>query len=136
MLQIREWRSKVYRAGEHDERHDTPEWRRTRRAVLYRDNYHCLRCDKRFPSDRLTVHHLIPRSEGGPDIMTNLVTLCGECHDLVEIQNLRTYAAIVGSMESPPTEFPPEHPEPEGEDPYHRPEWHPYVYGGKRRRNR
>lgn len=30
----------------------------------------------------LTVHHIIPRSEGGSHDLVNLVTLCRPCHDL------------------------------------------------------
>lgn len=26
------------------------------------------------------VHHIVYRSSGGPDVATNLIFLCGECH--------------------------------------------------------
>ena len=29
---------------------------------------------------KLTVHHIIPREEGGTHAMENLITLCEECH--------------------------------------------------------
>jgi 5-methylcytosine-specific restriction endonuclease McrA len=29
------------------------------------------------------VHHVLPKSWGGPDVKTNKVTICGTCHDNV-----------------------------------------------------
>ena len=48
--------------------------------VLDRDNYQCQVCDK-TPSAQ--VHHIIPRSKGGRDELSNLITLCDKCHMLV-----------------------------------------------------
>jgi 5-methylcytosine-specific restriction endonuclease McrA len=31
-------------------------------------------------SRELHVHHIVPRSEGGTDALSNLVTLCHVCH--------------------------------------------------------
>jgi len=38
---------------------------------------HCVACGQ---SDNLNQHHLVPRSIGGGDDETNLLTLCGSCH--------------------------------------------------------
>ncbi len=48
-------------------------------AVLARDGWRCRApwCGSR---NRLTVHHVIPRSRGGPWALWNLLTLCGDCH--------------------------------------------------------
>ena len=85
---------------------NTKEWRDLKRKVLFRDNYHCLRCNKRFRSEILTAHHLVPREDGGSNDITNLVTMCYECHDIAEIYNLRTSVDIIGSMPDLPPVIP------------------------------
>jgi hypothetical protein len=44
-----------------------------------RDGYQCTQCGEK--NTRLEVHHIIPRSLGGKDTITNLMTLCKPCHD-------------------------------------------------------
>ena len=44
----------------------------------------CSRCGSQF---RLSPHHLKPRSEGGADHSSNLITLCVHCHDWAEEAN-------------------------------------------------
>lgn len=34
-------------------------------------------------SKNLTVHHKIPLSEGGPDLESNIIVLCKDCHNKV-----------------------------------------------------
>lgn len=48
--------------------------------VLVRDEFTCQYCGAKAPSVRLEVDHLIPRSKGGKDLFTNLVTACEECN--------------------------------------------------------
>lgn len=55
---------------------------RTRRAVLSRDRYRCQRpgcTHNRF----LEVHHIVPRHQGGSNVIENLITFCGACHRMV-----------------------------------------------------
>lgn len=52
-----------------------------RAAILKRDCHTCQNCGKRKQKKNLEVHHIIPRSKGGTDDPTNLVTLCVRCHD-------------------------------------------------------
>jgi 5-methylcytosine-specific restriction endonuclease McrA len=69
---------------------DNPHWEggaaRSRERALERDGYTCQRCGcevgdgLREKSYSAEVHHIIPRSAGGPDTLSNLVTLCWECH--------------------------------------------------------
>ena len=56
------------------------DWANIREAVLRRDNYKCRECGKPCRSAEADVHHLLPRSTGGPDEPSNLVTLCDGCH--------------------------------------------------------
>lgn len=52
-------------------------WRKLREEVLARDGYACTSCGT---AEDLEAHHIVPRSEGGPDVIENLTTLCGDCH--------------------------------------------------------
>lgn len=65
-----------------------------RNEVLGRDRRMCAHCGKsqrKFKSengpgpeyDFLHVHHVLYRSEGGQNVVENLITLCHECHALV-----------------------------------------------------
>lgn len=54
---------------------DRVSWEETRRVALRRDGYNCAEGDR--PS--LDVHHRVPRSAGGTDEASNLVTLCDGC---------------------------------------------------------
>lgn len=55
-------------------------WEDTRRLVLARDEYKCVSCSAKVKSRDADVHHLLPRSMGGSDELSNLVTLCDGCH--------------------------------------------------------
>lgn len=48
------------------------------KRVLERDRWACVVCKYR---QTLQVHHIIYRSHGGKDEISNLVTLCAACHD-------------------------------------------------------
>lgn len=48
-----------------------------RETVLKRDGYCCAECGS---TDRLEVHHIHHRSDGGTDDPENLITLCMKCH--------------------------------------------------------
>src|SRR6516164_5279936 len=56
------------------------DWATIRETVLRRDNYKCRECGKPCRSAEADVHHLLPRSAGGTDEPSNLVTLCDGCH--------------------------------------------------------
>ena len=59
-----------------------------RHIVLRRDNYTCQECGK----INGTVHHKVPRKDGGQDSMDNLVTVCnGGCHKKAELLLLIPY---------------------------------------------
>lgn len=56
------------------------DWRRSRVSILRRDNFKCVECEKSCNSDEADIHHLLPRSAGGRDEPSNLITLCDGCH--------------------------------------------------------
>ena len=64
-----------------------------RRAVLARDGHRCMSrsCkSKHF----LEVHHIVPRSRGGTNHESNLITLCSSCHRLVHESPRGDFAII------------------------------------------
>lgn len=56
-----------------------PEWRR-----LARNATRGRTCDVCGSGDRVTAHHMNPRTDGGPDALENLLPLCGSCHSQYE----------------------------------------------------
>lgn len=52
-----------------------------RERVLNRDGHKCQKCES---TDRLHVHHLIPKIANGKDDESNLTTLCLRCHRKAE----------------------------------------------------
>ncbi len=59
-----------------------PDWERIRRRILQRDKYQCQNqdCDAQAGTAELHVHHKKPLSEGGSNDLSNLITLCQDCH--------------------------------------------------------
>ncbi|WP_296747180.1 RecQ family ATP-dependent DNA helicase [Mesorhizobium sp.] len=55
-------------------------WREIRLQVLERDNHRCVSCSTPVRSAEADIHHLLPRSMGGTDELSNLITLCDGCH--------------------------------------------------------
>lgn len=51
-----------------------------RQATLFRDHYTCQVCKKKSKNEKLHAHHIIYRSNGGPDLLNNLVCVCETCH--------------------------------------------------------
>jgi ATP-dependent DNA helicase RecQ len=56
------------------------DWTLVRERVLVRDNHRCVECGTSCRDADADVHHLLPRSAGGKDEPSNLVTLCDGCH--------------------------------------------------------
>ncbi|SNR68266.1 SWIM zinc finger family protein [Halorubrum vacuolatum] len=59
-------------------------WDELSQRVKKRDNWVCQKCAaKGGPSGnaRVEAHHIIPKSKGGGDRLSNLITLCHDCHE-------------------------------------------------------
>jgi len=52
----------------------------SRRNVFQRDNFICQYCGKKVPQADCTIDHVIPRSSGGSNLWTNVVTSCIDCN--------------------------------------------------------
>lgn len=59
------------------QQHPPSRSRGLREAALKRDGYRCSACGS---TRQLHVHHVVPISQGGPDSLGNLLTLCQKCH--------------------------------------------------------
>ena len=51
----------------------------SRKNILRRDGHRCQYCGTTRPP--ITVDHVIPRSQGGPDVWENLVAACIRCNN-------------------------------------------------------
>ncbi len=51
-----------------------------RRNIFLRDEHRCQYCGERFPTHRLSLDHVLPRSRGGPTNWENIVCACLECN--------------------------------------------------------
>lgn len=52
----------------------------SRRNILKRDKHICQYCGKHLAKREFTIDHVIPRSKGGKNSWTNLVTSCRKCN--------------------------------------------------------
>ena len=132
LFKIKEWREKVYRTREVDYRLKTL----PRSRVLKRDKYTCQSCRKRRPSGRgLGIHHIIPRTQGGTNQLSNLITLCPSCHDLIELadppirtaQEIRYYKKQLDDENKKKTS------EDDSEVVIDETDWRTWVYGSGKR---
>ncbi len=51
-----------------------------RRNLFARDHNQCQYCGCRFPTSELSIDHVIPRTQNGPDTWQNLVCSCVRCN--------------------------------------------------------
>lgn len=55
--------------------------------VLSRDGHFCQKCSGKKKDDKLHVHRIIFRSNGGTNSPDNLITLCKTCHDNLHLHH-------------------------------------------------
>jgi hypothetical protein len=69
-------------------------YRKFRDKILQKDKYRCQKCKEEFPTDELDIHHVVPKSHGGPSNSENVQTLCKKHHRLLhkESNSLDEYA--------------------------------------------
>lgn len=51
-----------------------------RRNILLRDGHRCQYCGKKFPTSKLSLDHIIPKSRKGNTSWINVVTACNACN--------------------------------------------------------
>ncbi|MBI1883676.1 MAG: HNH endonuclease [Chlamydiae bacterium] len=57
-------------------------YKKFRDKILQRDNYRCKKCKHEFATDELDIHHVMPKSHGGPSSQDNVESLCKKHHRL------------------------------------------------------
>jgi 5-methylcytosine-specific restriction endonuclease McrA len=55
-------------------------WNRVRVVVLRRDNWTCVRCNKKLVGSDATVDHRVPLARGGSNDLSNLQSMCRSCN--------------------------------------------------------
>ena len=66
------------------------DWDSRRRKVYKRDDYTCQNCGVQggpYGNIELHAHHVVPKSRGGTHEVSNLISLCIECHNAVHNKN-------------------------------------------------
>lgn len=76
--------------------------KKTRKRVYRRDGYRCALCDD---PRRLQVHHVVMRSQGGPETEMNLITLCPRCHALCHGTDIDRLGKSMQDMEQACVEY-------------------------------
>lgn len=81
-------------------------WAEIRQAALVRDQHQCQNCRKsQQDAEALEVHHIVPRSKGGSNRLSNLKTLCKECHNAVHGDEIAPTIEIASSRDMSNDEF-------------------------------
>lgn len=69
--------------------------RREKRIAIYlRDNYRCIYCNKDLKNadnQNITLDHIKPRSQGGSNRHTNLITCCKQCNSTRSNKPIRQF---------------------------------------------
>lgn len=66
-------------------------WDKLRNRTLERDQHECQRCGRSGVPDgtaQLHVHHIEQKAQGGRDRVSNLITLCRDCHESIHGHNI------------------------------------------------
>lgn len=85
-----------------------PDWDSRRKEVYRRDNYTCQNCGaKGGPKGdiELHAHHIVPKSKGGTHKLTNLKTMCDQCHNAIHGKGVARSGESGGSTSGPSAAF-------------------------------
>ena len=119
------WQARVYSPSQTNMSED---YVALKRSFCRQFNYCCQACRKRFSADCLSLHHIVPREEGGADEGDNLILLCHSCHDKVELDP-RKYGSHGEIAYSFCARKPPK---PKWDRKEIGANWQSWVYGGRR----
>jgi len=74
----------------------------TRRNLFQRDGHTCQYCGKHFPTDRLSIDHVLPRSRGGHTGWDNCVLACVRCNSTKGDRELKATGLRLRRLPRPP----------------------------------
>lgn len=77
--------------------------RRSRLALHRRDGWRCHYCRKRGTMRTLTRDHIIPRKDGGPNTLDNLVSACRSCN---QRKGTKSYSSFIERIRAERGEVP------------------------------
>lgn len=63
-----------------------PDWNSRRKKVYERDGYECQNCGRQGGStghSELHAHHIVPKEKGGTHKLSNLISVCEQCHESI-----------------------------------------------------
>ncbi len=72
------------------------DWNSRRKRVYKRDDYTCKNCGIKggpYGNAELHAHHVVPKSRGGTHDVSNLISLCNQCHKTVHSKNAQAPTA-------------------------------------------
>lgn len=67
------------------------DWDTRRKNVYRRDDFQCQNCGRQGgPSAQLNLnaHHIVPKRNGGTHKLSNLITVCEQCHSAIHDENV------------------------------------------------
>ena len=76
------------------------DWNQRSRKVKQRDDRRCTNCGASGPGVTLNAHHNVPLKDGGSNRLSNLTTLCSDCHDAIHHNNKTAPTGQSGSDSS------------------------------------
>lgn len=98
-------------------------WNILRKQAYERDEFECRNCGAQggpFGGATLVAHHIVPRNVGGNDSISNLATLCEDCHGKIHLhmrKNDNTGLNVPEELDSSSSSSPPnQHKSTESED--------------------
>jgi len=62
------------------------DWNQRRSKVYKRNNFECQNCGRKGGprgDSELHCHHIVPKSSGGSHELSNLITVCAQCHNAI-----------------------------------------------------
>lgn len=101
------------------------DWEHVSKIVKSRDKNTCKSCGLKVG---LTIHHIIPRDDGGTELLSNLITLCSDCHNRIEELEIKNKSEIIGFKKR---KYIPKAPRDKNDD--ISVDWRSWVYGGYKR---
>lgn len=91
VLEPRKIKRKKYQKRRIRRLNNFSKWDDSSKKILRRDSFKCQMCGN---GESLSIHHIIPRAEGGSDHPRNLITLCKNCHDNADVEEIRSWEKL------------------------------------------